>query len=109
MTASRSSVRFARSSCTMPTSVLDTMTKPNSASCAGPTTRITASNVPSRALNGVSVFARTISHAVRLDRAGTSFTSPRATRRATSSADSPTAASGRPVPTGGGFTSTGRA
>ncbi|GGN61151.1 hypothetical protein GCM10011579_027130 [Streptomyces albiflavescens] len=46
-------------------------------------------STPMIALNRVKTFARTISPSERLLRTGTSFTSPRATRSATSAADNP--------------------
>ena len=44
---------------------------------------------PSRALNRVKTFARTICQTVRVGAAGTSLTCPRATRSATSAAVNP--------------------
>ena len=88
-TASRSSVRFARYSCTMPMSAFATSTMPNSASWIGPTIRITTSIVPRIALNRVKMLARTISASVRLVRSSATLTWPRATRSATSAAVSP--------------------
>ena len=82
-TASRSSVRLARSSCAMPISALVTSTMPNRASCGWPTTRITASNAPRRKLNRVKMFARKISATDRLVRSPPAFASPRERRSAT--------------------------
>ncbi len=59
-TTRRSSVRFARSSCTTPTAALLTNTMPNNASCGGPTMRMTTSSEPNSALNLVTMFARRI-------------------------------------------------
>ncbi len=60
-TASRSSVRLARSFCAMPISALVTSTTPNKASCGWPATTITASKTPRMKLNRVKMFARKIS------------------------------------------------
>ena len=60
-TASWSSVRFARYSCTIPISALTTSTKPKRPSAGDPNTRISASIVPRIALKRVKRFARTIS------------------------------------------------
>ena len=73
-TASRSRVRLARHSCTMPMSVLNSRTKPKSASCPSPNTRISTNIVPRIALNRVSTFARTISPSVRLVRSSAALT-----------------------------------
>jgi hypothetical protein len=83
-TESRSNVRFARSSCTIPISAFAISTKPNSASRNCPTSKITRSIAPSSALKRVSRFARTICVTVRVGADGTSFARPVATRSATS-------------------------
>ncbi len=88
-TASRSSVRLARTSWKIPIAEFSTMTTPNSASCRGPTIRISTSIDPRSALNRVRTLARTISLVVLLGVAGTSFTCPRARRSATWAALSP--------------------
>jgi len=49
-TARRSRVRFARTSCTTPTTVLAMITPPKSASFDGPTTRMTTKRPPSSML-----------------------------------------------------------
>ncbi len=82
-TASRSSVRLARSSCAMPISALVTSTMPNRASCGWPTTRITASKTPRMKLKRVKMFARRISATERLVRSPPTFVSPRARCSAT--------------------------
>ena len=82
-TASRSSVRLARSSCAMPISALVTSTMPNRASCGWPSTRITASKTPRMKLNRVKMFARKISATGRLVRSPPPFASPRERRSAT--------------------------
>ena len=64
-------------------------TRPKSASCNGPTTRMIASIAPRIALNRVNTLARTIWPTVRVGAAGTSLTCPRATRSSTSAAVSP--------------------
>lgn len=89
MTARASRVFLARSSWTMPMPVLATMTKPNRPSWIGPTIRMITKSTPMMALKRVRTLARTISVAEREDRTGTSLTSPRATRSATSAAVSP--------------------
>ena len=68
------------------------MTMPNRPSVGDPNTRISTSIVPRMALKRVKTFARTISVSVRLVRSPASFTSPRATRSATSAAVSPVGA-----------------
>jgi hypothetical protein len=73
-TASRSSVRFARYSCTMPMSAFATNTMPNSASWIGPTIRITTSSDPRIALKRVKMLARAISASVRLVRSSATLT-----------------------------------
>ena len=93
-TASRSSARLERTSCTMPMSVLATSTMPNSASRYSPTAMITTSNEPSRKLNGVSTLARTISVTVRLVGSGTSLVYPSALCRSTSARVSPVSVAG---------------
>ena len=77
---------MARSSWTIPTTVLATITSPNRASWSGPTTRMTASSDPSSRLKRVSRLARTIWPTVRVGALGTSLTCPLATRWATSAA-----------------------
>ena len=98
-TASRSSVRLARSSCTMPISALATSTMPNRASCGWPATRITASKTPRMKLNRVKIFARKISATDRLVRSPPAFASPRERRSATWA----------PVRPAGGVSATGAA
>ena len=82
-TASRSSVRLARSSCPMPISALVTSTTPNRASFHSPQTKITASSTPRSRLNLVKMFARRISATERLVRSPPAFVSPRERRSAT--------------------------
>ena len=82
-TASRSSVRLARSSCRMPISALVTSTTPNRASCGWPTTKIRASKTPRMKLNRVRMFARKISATGRLVRSPPAFVKPRERRSAT--------------------------
>ena len=83
-TASRSRVRFARYSCTIPMSAFPMRTNPNNPSAGEPNTRISASIVPRIALKRVNTLARTIWATVRLVRAPLAFVSSRATRSATS-------------------------
>lgn len=89
ISARLSRVFLARSSWMMPIAVLATMTRPKRPSWIGPTTRMIANITPMIALKRVKTLARTISLAERLERTGTSLTSPRATRSATSAAVRP--------------------
>ena len=66
MTASRSSVRLARSSWTMPTACWRRSRSRTARLVAGRRHRITTSSTPSDPLNRVKTFARTMSAAVRL-------------------------------------------
>ena len=101
-TASRSNVRFARYSWTIPISAFTTRTMPNKPSAGEPNTRINASIVPRIALNRVKTLARTISVSVRLVRTPLSFVWPFAVRSATSAAVSPCGGvSGRVASSGG--------
>ena len=84
ISARLSRVCLARSSWTMPIAVLAMITRPKRPSWIGPTTRMIAKRMPIRALKRVKTLARTISESDRLERTGTSLTSPRATRSATS-------------------------
>ncbi len=90
-TASRSRVRFARTSCTMPMSELVITTPMKSPSPGEPTTSTITNIVVRIALNRVSTLARTISPNVRLVFSVASLVSPRATRSRTSSCMSPEA------------------
>ena len=74
------------------------MTKPNNASWSGPTASSMTNRVPMMALNGVNTFERTISDIERDVFAGTSFTSPAATRCATWADVSPESGSATAVP-----------
>ena len=94
-TASRSSVRLARYSCTTPMSALNSRTKPKSASWPSPNTRMSTNAVPRIALNRVNTLARRISARVRLVRSSATLTWPARTRCATSSAVSPSGPGGR--------------
>ena len=87
--ASRSRVRFARSSWAIPIAELATRTSPNSPSRQEPYRRINTSRVPSTRLNHVSRFVRRISATGRLVRERTVFVRPAATRSRTSAAVSP--------------------
>ncbi|WP_378785504.1 hypothetical protein ACFMQL_10940 [Nonomuraea fastidiosa] len=71
MTASRSSVRLARTSWTMPISALATMTSPNRPSCHSPKIRISAQSTPMTRLNRVSTFALRMALSDLLERRGT--------------------------------------
>jgi hypothetical protein len=86
-------VRLARNSWKIPIPLLATSSSPNTASCTGPTTRITASSPPSSALNRVITFARRISPRVRLGPGPTRLTRPAATRSATCAPVNPSARS----------------
>ena len=90
---SRSRVRFARSSCTIPTPVFTIRTNPNSASWNGPTTTMIASIAPRSALNRVNTLERTICATVLVCVRGTRLTCPRASRSATSAELRPRSAS----------------
>ncbi|CAM5693298.1 hypothetical protein SGRIM128S_04469 [Streptomyces griseomycini] len=81
--ASWSRVRLARTSWTMPISVLARMTPPNNPSCTGPTIMMMTNSTPMIALMRVKRLLRTISPMLRLERIGTSLTRPAATRSAT--------------------------
>ncbi len=90
MIASRSRVRLARTSWTMPIAVLTTMISPNRPSgTTGPITTMTAKSAPMIALKRVRTLARTISATERLARTGTSLVLPAAMRAATSAAVRP--------------------
>src|SRR5579885_1766766 len=88
-TARRSSARFARISCTMPTAVLAATTIPKRASCGGPTTTITTRSAPRMALNRVATLLRTIIPTVRLGPRACRLTWPASFRSAASPAASP--------------------
>ncbi len=83
-TERRSSVRLARSSCTIPITAFVTSTMPNSASWMGPTTRITTSSPPRIALKRVSTLACTIARTDRVDASATVLPRPAAWRAAAS-------------------------
>lgn len=89
MTARPSRVFLARSSWMMPMPVFAMITKPNRLSWIGATISMITQSTPMMALKRVKTFARTISEVDREDRTGTSLTSPRATRSATSAVPSP--------------------
>lgn len=89
MTARLSRVFLARHSCTMPMPVLATITKPKRLSWIGATNSMITQSTPMIRLNRVKTLARTISVSDREDRTGTSLTSPRAIRSATSVEVSP--------------------
>ena len=89
-TASRSSVRFARSSWTMPMRVLAITTPPKRASLSGPDDQDDdEQRRRRRKLKRVKTLALTISATVRVGASGTSLRNPRATRSATSAEVSP--------------------
>jgi hypothetical protein len=85
----RSRVRFARSSWTMPVTLLATISSPNMPSSGCPVTMMIANSTARIALMRVNTFPRTISRTLRLTRTGTSLVRPSARRRATSPALSP--------------------
>ncbi len=89
MTASPSRVFLARSSWMMPMPVFATITKPKRLSWIGATKSMITHRTPMIALKRVKTLARTMSTAERELRTGTSLTSPRATRSATSAEVSP--------------------
>lgn len=89
MTASPSSVFLARSSWMMPMPVFARITKPNKVSWNGATKNMITHSTPMIALKRVKTLPRTMSTVDRLLRRGTSLTSPRAIRSATSAALSP--------------------
>ena len=91
-TARRSSVRFARHSCTMPISALVTSTKPNSASCAAPNTRISTNIVPRIALKRVKSSRGRSRRAIGSCARRRGCTRPRCSRSATSAARQPVGA-----------------
>ncbi len=69
--------------------VLATMTKPKRLSWIGATTSMITQRTPMMALKRVRTLPRMMSAVEREDRTGTSLTSPRATRSATSAVVSP--------------------
>lgn len=89
MRASPSRVFLARSSWMMPIPVFAMITKPKRLSWIGATKNMITQSTPMMALKRVKTFARTMSVVERELRSGTSLTSPRATRSATSAAVSP--------------------
>lgn len=97
MTARLSRVFLARHSCTMPMPVLAMITKPKRLSWIGATNSMITQSTPMIRLNRVKTLARTISVTDREERTGTSLTSPRAIRSATSAAVSPRPAAGSPT------------
>ena len=99
--ASRGS-SWPASSWMMPMPVLAMITKPKRLSWIGATNSMITQSTPMIALNRVKTLARTISAMERLLRTGTSLTSPRATRSATSAAVRPRARPGASRPGGGG-------
>ncbi len=86
MTTRLSSVFLACTSWIMPIAVLATITKPNSASWIGATASMMTKRMPMMALKRVKMLARMMSGE---ERTGTSLTSPRLTRSATSAVLSP--------------------
>ncbi|CAM5717218.1 hypothetical protein SALBM135S_05868 [Streptomyces alboniger] len=84
MTARPSRVFLARHSWMMPMPVLATITKPKRLSWIGATKSMITQSTPMIALKRVKTLARTISPRERELRTGTSLTSPRSTRSATS-------------------------
>ncbi|CAM5501125.1 hypothetical protein SCALM49S_04420 [Streptomyces californicus] len=104
ITARLSRVFLARHSWMMPMPVLATITKPKRLSWIGATNSMITQSTPMIRLNRVKTLARTISTTEREDRTGTSLTSPRATRSATSAVVSP---SGRCAGGGGSTGCTG--
>lgn len=91
ITARLSRVFLARHSWMMPMPVLATITKPKRLSWIGATNSMITQSTPMIRLNRVKTLARTISVTEREDRTGTSLTSPRATRSATSAVVRPVA------------------
>ena len=65
--ASRSSFRLARYSCTMPIAELTTSTSPNSPSASEPVIRISTNSAPRIALNRVNTLVLKITHSERDD------------------------------------------
>ena len=93
--ASRSSFRLARYSCTMPIAELTTSTTPNSPSASDPVLRISTNSAPRIALNRVKTLVLKITHSDRDDAWLVALTCPRATRSATSAAVRPGVRSAR--------------
>ncbi len=89
MTARPSRVFLARSSWMMPMPVFAMITKPKRLSWIGATMSMITQSTPMIALNRVKTLPRTMSTVEREERTGTSLTSPRATRSATSAVVSP--------------------
>ena len=79
-TASRSRVRLARTSWTMPMSELATITMPNSASLYWPVSSTTTTRTVRMTLNRVKTLARTMSPTVRRWSSVTTLTQPPASR-----------------------------
>ncbi len=82
---------MARTSWTMPIAELTTSTTPKAASCQEPVASTTTSRAPSRALNRVNTFARTIWARVRVVASPEALPSPRCNRSAASACDRPAA------------------
>ncbi len=91
MSASLSSERFARNSCTEPMIVFAMALTPNSASCQRPMSSSTRKHAAMMPLKSVNTLARMMLHALRLVGLSNALVSPRAMRSATSAVLRPVA------------------